>query len=256
MSSYYLLTLPFCFCLFACLNSHSEEGAKNSTIPVSTKKYRSNTYPCPDSLSSCAEVEIKIPYILDHPKSDIINQIILKEFSLLMENLSPDLQSLEDIPTKIDSFLSQHRSFSEEVDFPQRWNFNMFFDVLENNDNSLSLLLNTNIYTGGAHPLNEICILSFNPGTGKKVIISEILKNEEALKGLIVKEYRRKRNLSDSVNLTDEGFYSNEWPLPKNFALLSQGLYIIYNAYEIGPYVLGSTELLIPIEAVKPLLKD
>ena len=72
----------------------------------------------------------KIPYILDHPKSDIINQIILKEFSLLMENLSPDLQSLEDIPTKIDSFLSQHRSFSEEVDFPQRWNFNMFFDVL------------------------------------------------------------------------------------------------------------------------------
>ena len=85
-------------------------------------------------------------------------------------------------------------------------------------------------------------------------ILLKYKTNSAYRSGLIVKEYRRKRNLSDSVNLTDEGFYSNEWPLPRNFALLSQGLYIIYNAYEIGPYVLGSTELLIPIEAVKPLL--
>lgn len=254
MSSSYLLSLPICFILFACQNKPSDEGNKSLTIPVTTKKFSSKSIPCPDSLGSCAEVEIKVPFITDHPKADLINQIILKELSLVMENFPPDLKSLQDIPTKIDSFISQHQSFSQEVDFPQRWSFNVFFDVLENNDNSLSILLNTDIYTGGAHPLNDICILSFNTETGKKMIISDILKNEKALKSLIVKEFRRKRNLSDTVNLTDEGFYSNEWPLPRNFALLSQGLYIVYNAYEIGPYVLGSTELLIPIDAIKPLL--
>lgn len=256
MSSACLLSLPICFILFACQNKPSDEGNKSIAIPVTTKKFSSKSNPCPDSLGSCAEVEIKVPYITDYPKADVINQIILKEFSLIMENFSPDLKSLQDIPTKIDSFISQHQSFSREVDFPQRWSFNVFFDMLENNDNSLSILLNTDIYTGGAHPLNDLCILSFNPKTGKKVIISDILKNEKALKSLIVKEFRRKRNLADAINLTDEGFYSNEWPLPKNFALLSQGLYIIYNAYEIGPYVLGSTELLIPYDAIKPLLKD
>ena len=254
MSSSYLLSLPICFILFACQNKPSDEGNKSLTIPVTTKKFSSKSNPCPDSLGSCAEVEIKVPYIKDHPKADLINQIILKELSLVMENFPPDLKSLQDIPTKIDSFISQHQSFSQEVDFPQRWSFNVFYNVLENNDNSLSILLNTDIYTGGAHPLNDIYILSFNPETGKKVIISDILKNEKALKSLIVKEFRRKRNLSDTVNLTDEGFYSNEWPLPRNFALLSQGLYIVYNAYEIGPYVLGSTELLIPIDAIKPLI--
>ena len=254
MSSSYLLSLPICFILFACQNKPSDEGNKSLTIPVTTKKFSSKSNPCPDSLGSCAEVEIKVPYIKDNPKADLINKIILKELSLVMENFPPDLKSLQDIPTKIDSFISQHQSFSQEVDFPQRWSFNVFYDVLENNDNSLSILLNTDIYTGGAHPLNDICILSFNPETGKKVIISDILKNEKALKSLIVKEFRRKRNLSDTVNLTDEGFYSNEWPLPRNFALLSQGLYIVYNAYEIGPYVLGSTELLIPIDAIKQLL--
>ena len=256
MSSSYLLLLPICFFLFACKNKPSDEGNESIIIPVTTEKFSSKSNPCPDSLGSCAEVYIKVPYVTDHPKADIINQIILKELSLVMENFPPDLKSLQDIPTKIDSFISQHLSFSQEDDFPQRWSFNVFFKVLENNDNSLSIILNTDIYTGGAHPLNDICILSFNPQTGKKVIISDILKNDKALKSLIVKEFRKKKNLSDSVNLTDEGFYSNEWPLPRNFAFLSKGLYIVYNAYEIGPYVLGSTELLIPIDAVKPLLKN
>jgi hypothetical protein len=256
MSSHYLLTLPFYFFLFACQSNHSDEGNESSAIPVTTKKFRSKSIPCPDSLMSCAEVEMNVPFILDHPSADLINQGILKELSFVMENLPPDLNSLQDIPTKIDSFISQHKSFSKESDFPQMWSFKMNFDILENNNNSLSLVLNTDIYTGGAHPLNEVRILTFNPDSGKKVIFSDILNDEKSLKSLIVREFRRKRNLSDAVNLTDEGFYSNEWPLPNNFALLTQGLYIVYNAYEIGPYVLGKTELLIPIDAIKPLLKD
>jgi hypothetical protein len=256
MSSHYLLTLPFYFFLFACQSNHSDEGNESSAIPVTTKKFSSKSIPCPDSLMSCAEVEMNVPFILDHPSADLINQGILKELSFVMENLPPDLNSLQDIPTKIDSFISQHKSFSKESDFPQMWSFKMNFDILENNNNSLSLVLNTDIYTGGAHPLNEVRILTFNPDSGKKVIFSDILNDEKSLKSLIVREFRRKRNLSDAVNLTDEGFYSNEWPLPNNFALLTQGLYIVYNAYEIGPYVLGKTELLIPIDAIKPLLKD
>ncbi|MDP5090181.1 MAG: DUF3298 and DUF4163 domain-containing protein [Saprospiraceae bacterium] len=256
MSSSYLLYLPICFILFACQNKPSDEGNKSLTIPVTTKKFSSKSNPCPDSLGSCAEVEIKVPYIKDHPKADLINKSILKELSLLMENLPPDLNSLQDIPTKIDTFISQHRNFSNDVDFPQLWSFKINFDILENNDNSLSILLNSNIYTGGAHPINDLSILTFNPDSGKKVIFSDIIKDEKSLKTLIVQEFKRKRNLSDSVNLTDEGYYSNDWPLPKNFALLAQGLYIVYNAYEIGPYVLGTTELLIPIDAIKPLLKD
>ena len=256
MSSSYLLILPFCFFLFACQNKPIDEGNEISTIPVTAKKFSSNSTPCPDSLISCAEVEINVPFILDHSTAYLINKSILKELSLIMENLPPDLNSLQDIPTKIDSFISQHRNFSKDVDFPQLWSFKINFDILENNDNSLSILLNSNIYTGGAHPINDLSILTFNPDSGKKVIFSDIIKDEKSLKTLIVQEFKRKRNLSDSVNLTDEGYYSNDWPLPKNFALLSQGLYIVYNAYEIGPYVLGTTEFLIPIDAIKPLLKD
>ncbi|MDP4580891.1 MAG: DUF3298 and DUF4163 domain-containing protein [Saprospiraceae bacterium] len=256
MSSSYLLILPFCFFLFACQNKPIDDGNEISTIPVTAKKFSSNSTPCPDSLISCAEVEINVPFILDHSTADLINKSILKELSLIMENLPPDLNSLQDIPTKIDTFISQHRNFSNDVDFPQLWSFKINFDILENNDNSLSILLNSNIYTGGAHPINDLSILTFNPDSGKKVIFSDIIKDEKSLKTLIVQEFKRKRNLSDSVNLTDEGYYSNDWPLPKNFALLAQGLYIVYNAYEIGPYVLGTTELLIPIDAIKPLLKD
>ena len=256
MSSSYLYTLIFCIFLFTCQNNHRDEGNEIHTIPVATKKFSSKSIPCPDSLMSCAEVEMNVPFIQDHPSAELINEIILKELSILMENLPPDLNSIQDIPTIIDSFISQHKSFSKDLDYPQLWSFKMNFDILENNNNSLSILLNTDIYTGGAHPLNELRILTFNPASGKKIIFSDILKEEKLLKNLIVQEFRRKRNLSEADKLTDEGFYSNEWPLPNNFALLTQGLYIVYNAYEIGPYVLGSTEMLIPIDAIKPLLKE
>jgi hypothetical protein len=255
-SSSFFFSLIICLLVISCANNSSELKNEKNVFFVKTKPYQRKSNPCPDEMGSCAEINFKIPFIENHEYAGLINQEILKELEVIMENFSPPLKSLQDITSKIDSFISQHKSFSKEVDFPQNWTFNLHFELLENNGNSLSILLNTDRYTGGAHPFNSIRILSFNTKNGKRNLISSFIKDEQKLKELIIKEVRRKRNISDSVNLTEEGFYANEWPLPENFALLSQGLYIVYNAYEIGPYVLGSTEILIPIEEIKPLLKD
>lgn len=255
-SSTFFYSLIICLLVFSCTNNNSELKNEKNVFLVKTRAYQRKSNPCPDERGSCAEINFKIPFIENHDYAGLINQEILKELEVIMENFSPPLKSLQDISSKIDSFISQHKSFSKEVNFPQNWLFNLHYDLLENNSNSLSILLNTERYTGGAHPFNTISILSFNTKNGKRTIISDFISNERKLKELIVKEVRKKRKISESVNLIEEGFYANEWPLPENFALLSQGLYIVYNAYEIGPYVLGSTEILIPIKEIKPFLKD
>ena len=79
MPSSYLLTLIFCFFLFACQNKPSDERNESPVIPVTTKKFSSKSTPCPDSLISCAEVEMNVPFIPDHPSADLINESILKE---------------------------------------------------------------------------------------------------------------------------------------------------------------------------------
>ncbi len=255
-SSSYYFSLIICLLVSTCAQNNRELKDEKTGFTVLTKTFQRKSNPCPDELGSCAEIDLKIPFIEKHENTDLMNQEILKELEIMMENFPPALRTLKDVPIKIDSFISQHHSFSKEVNFPQNWTFNIRYNLLENNVNSLSILLNLDRYTGGAHPFNEIIIISFGAEDGKRRLITDIIRDEQKLKELIVKEVRRKRNISESVNLTEEGFYANDWPLPKNFALISQGLYLVYNAYEIGPYVLGSTELLIPIEKIKPLLKD
>ncbi|MFM7092088.1 MAG: DUF3298 domain-containing protein [Bacteroidota bacterium] len=248
--------LIICLFVFTCSNIDNEKKNDKYRYAVTTKSYNAKSSPCPDSLGSCAEINLEVPFIENHKHAASINREILNELENMLENFPPALASFDGINLKLDSFVSQHKNFSEEVNFPQNWTLKIHFKVLENNLNSFSILLHSDRFTGGAHPINAIKILSFNPGNGKRRFITDIIKNESKLKELIVKEVKRKRNLSDEIDLTSEGFYANEWPLPENVALLSQGFYLVYNAYEIGPYVLGSTELLIPLDEIKPLLKD
>lgn len=249
-------SLIICLLFFTCSNKDNEIKNDKYRYAVTTKSYNAKSSLLPDSLGSFAEINLDVPFIENHAHAASINREILNELENILENFPPALKSFGGINLKLDSFLSQHKNFSEEVNFPQNWSLKIHFKVLENNPNSFSILLNSERFTGGAHPLNVIRILSFNPENGKRRFISDIIKNENKLKELIVNEVKRKRNLSAEIDLTNEGFYANEWPLPENAALLSQGLYLIYNAYEIGPYVLGSTELLIPMDDIKPLLKD
>jgi hypothetical protein len=239
-----------------CSNKDKEINIEKNRFSVTSKNYRATSSPCPDDKGSCAEIKLEIPLIENNENVGSINKEILDEIELLLENFPPALNSLSGISEKMDSFIALHKSFSEEVNFPQKWTLNINFKVLENNSNSFTVLLHSDKYTGGAHPINAVRILSFNPENGKRNFIRDLIKNEQKLKELIIKEVKRKRNLSDETDLTREGFYAKEWPLPENAALLSQGLYLIYNAYEIGPYVVGATELLIPLEDIKPLLKD
>lgn len=252
----YFFSLIILLLIFSCAPENLENTNNKKGYQIITKTYKGKSNPCPDEKGSCAEINLIIPFIEKNEKADFINQDILKEIEGIFENLSPSLTSLKDIPLKIDSFISQHKRFSKEIEFPQNWTFNIHYKLLENNKNSLSILINTEGYLGGAHPFNEVRILSYDIVNEKRLQIIDFIKDENKLKDLIVNEFRRKRKLSASYNLKEVGFYSNEWPIPKNFALLSQGLYLVYNPYEIGPYVLGSTELLIPFDEIKPLLKN
>jgi hypothetical protein len=256
----YYISLLFFFLnslvVFSC--SPDDRGDKNLDRDyfISSKSFYKKSNPCPDSSAGCAEVNLIIPVVEHEDFSEFMNAEILKELEAIMENIPPPITSFQEINIKIDSFISQHKTLSEEINYLQNWSLNVRFKILENNQQSISLLIYSDRFTGGAHPVNAISILSFNPDNGKKRTFPDFINDEEKLKELIVKEVRKKRNIGSSASLTDEGFYADEWPLPLNYALLSKGLYMVYNAYEIGPYVLGSTELFIPLKDLKPLLKN
>lgn len=57
--------------------------------------------------------------------------------------------------------------------------------------------------------------------------------------------------------LRDKGYlYSMDMFPSENFILGEETITFIYNPYEIAPYNVGSTELIIPFSDIKDLLKN
>ncbi|NJK29927.1 MAG: DUF3298 domain-containing protein [Acaryochloris sp. SU_5_25] len=72
------------------------------------------------------------------------------------------------------------------------------------------------------------------------------------------KHFRQVRKLAANESLNRAGFWfeKDQFQVNANFAIAPQGLILFFNPYEIGPYVLGSTEIQIPYIELQTLIKD
>jgi hypothetical protein len=63
--------------------------------------------------------------------------------------------------------------------------------------------------------------------------------------------------LADDADLKQAGFSfpGGNFALPENFGFASDGLIFYYNSYDIAPYYFGPTEVRIPYQEVRELLR-
>jgi hypothetical protein len=66
-----------------------------------------------------------------------------------------------------------------------------------------------------------------------------------------------KHSLNAEKSLSEQGFWfeNDEFKPNENFMLTAEGLTLFFNAYEVAPYVVGSTRLVLPWNQLRPLLK-
>ena len=116
-------------------------------------------------------------------------------------------------------------------------------------------------YLGGAHGFHEVSLLMFDGRTGAALSIDDVVSDEgrTSFLRIVEAEFRRARNIPMGQSLLDAGFFvpaGEPLPLPKNWMLTESSLELHYNSYEVGPYVLGSTRLSLPREAVMGVLHE
>lgn len=112
---------------------------------------------------------------------------------------------------------------------------------------------------GGAHGSYYSQYFNFDINTGEnldwhKLVTDtlQIYKLAEKTLQMDVQEQEEgiEVNLYEFYDFPDDKFY-----LPTNFLIEEQGLSFLYTVYEIGPYVQGETEITLPFEKVKSLVK-
>lgn len=207
----------------------------------------------------CTQIKVSYPHFAAKPSSDVVETINRNIKQFLLQSASPDHtpQTIEEAMVK---FLQVYENASR--DFPHQgvWADEKTVEILQNRPNVLSLQYSHYWYTGGAHPNSSRTYWNYDPKTGKQIQLSDLFVEGYApkLNRIAEKYFREARALEANTSLSQVGFWfeDDQFKVNTNFALAPQGLIFFFNTYEVSPYVMGSTEVVIPYEDLKGLLKD
>ncbi|WP_400241735.1 DUF3298 and DUF4163 domain-containing protein [Niallia sp. JL1B1071] len=120
------------------------------------------------------------------------------------------------------------------------------YKVKYNSNNKLSILFNDYQFTGGAHGNTVISTYNFDLKSGNQLTLDDFLPSE--------REYEKVTNYALAyMKKHPEIFYSDPAEFADfkvtnetNFLLSDKGIELVFQQYEVGPYVSGNPSILIP----------
>jgi hypothetical protein len=113
----------------------------------------------------------------------------------------------------------------------------------------VSIEIESSEFRGGPHPNSARAYLNLRPRSGAPVELAELLVGGTMPRLLTVAEhaFRRERGIDDGSALSVAGFSfpTDHFSLPENWGIAKAGLVFHYNPYEVAPYALGPTTILV-----------
>ncbi|MBK8879665.1 MAG: DUF3298 domain-containing protein [Haliscomenobacter sp.] len=206
---------------------------------------------------NCATIDFQYPVLTSG--ADALKDSVGKwTFDYLREMLStgevgdntPSAKTLEESAAV---FFDNHESFKGSVMYGA-FVAECGSDVVLNDGKHLTLAINGYTFQGGAHGNPYAAVATFDAATGKILTWDDVVTDKAAMKQLLEAKFREAR-----AEAFQEGFEFDDFfvfALPQNFGLTPTGIYCYYNAYEVGPYALGSTEIDVTMEELGALLLD
>jgi hypothetical protein len=166
----------------------------------------------------------------------------------------------QQVLSQIDAFRDEYQGFlagndGEHLGPP--WGLSITGELLYQGPTFWTVDLETYHFTGGAHGGTENQALVLNRQTGKAIPASALFKpgsnwlqrlSEASYQALIQRE---------PFEPDDEWLVSGTAPEPDNYEVLlpmAEGLEVVFGLYQIGPYAIGITRLLLPYSALNAML--
>lgn len=239
--------------------SCSRETEKTTPVSFEMKTFRAESKGgCKSDTLQCAYFEVIFPEFsgLDTGVVSIIKRRM--DAAVSLGNPESQGHSMEQIGQ---IFIQDYDDFKSEI--PEAfggWHYTAKISVEVLTDTLLSLSVNDEYYTGGAHGGSGVYFINLSPKTGDEFTLDNFLKPDynEELTNLGNSIFRQTRALADTASLSESYFEfpENRFELNKNYGFKKEGIVFFYNNYEIAPYAAGPTEVLIPYEDLRDLIKD
>lgn len=181
------------------------------------------------------------------------------------DSLSPQdalTEYLKDYSTEYRTLAEQYQIDKENLESDQMPSWYWYYhyktnEILFDDENIVSYLVEHSDYTGGAHgSLNALYyIIDLNSLT--TITEEDIFKPNyhQFLTSKIIETLMKKYDVTEADQLISEGFFDiNDIAPNNNFWMNDKGVHYVYNQYEIAPYSMGPIEITIPFEEVLSII--
>lgn len=241
----------------SCSNSSNTEKAASRVDSLSYENIimMQSLNGCDKDSGDCTYIEFNYPQFTNASGAlaDSLNTIIQTAFGDAEKNImSPDSVQQD--------FLATYAAFKkkDKSSIPS-WFVEKNLTVLNQNPKWLSLVYDESTFTGGAHPNSYLQYSVIEKANGRKMILTDFFDSTSIYKLTDLGEtaFRSVKGINPNQSLEDVGYWfeNNRFHLNNNFYLHEAGLTFFFNNYEIGPYVVGSTEITIPANKLVKLMK-
>jgi hypothetical protein len=233
-------------------------GCKNSSY----KEHHSIVYKeksedferCVDG--SCANVVLSYPVFEgDTVLAESFNTRIEEQLTRFLEAGDRDFDSPE---AAMDAIFNQYVEFKK--DFPDDqldWTIETKAKVTYEKSSLVTVKFENYSFLGGAHPNSMVLYLNIEVVTGETFTQEKLLKNREQLLQMVEEKFRGHHGVRSGVSLEDDGRFfldDGNFFLPAAMGYEGNEFVLIYNSYEIAPYVMGRTELRFPLEELEGIV--
>src|SRR5690554_7764170 len=238
--------------LLAACQSATKTDAVDSTPSLTFEDKTESFQECMGE--ACATVDLTYPVFKgDSASAEIINRQIAEQNISMWVTGDQQYSGMEEA---VSSFFDGYKSFRTDFpDAPQEWTFETEAKLTHQSDSLVSIRFENFSYMGGAHSNTVVLYLNLDLSQNADVLVHEKLLIDRAkLLELAEKKFREHHEVEPGIGLEEDGrFFLDEGKffLPAAMGYEDDEFVLLYNAYEIGPYAMGGTELRFPLEEVE-----
>ena len=207
---------------------------------------------------SCAHILFEYPLIERAPApaaAAAINRSV-REFLLTSIGEPRRYPSFE---ATIEAFKEWYEDYKGQARVPTAFWERKTVAIVYQSPAIVSVKFDLSFYTGGLHPQYAATFTSFNATTGARIRLDDVLVAgyRPRLTRIAENEFRTQLGIMPGMTLRDAGyiFFNDDiFALNDNFWFGPKGVIFFYNPYEIAPYSMGTTELLLPYRLIGSLI--
>lgn len=212
----------------------------------------------PNCRQDCSEATAKLLHF--NAPDDWLNPVLDQAMLELADaNMSEQASTLKTLDARLQAFVKPDPELTDLHVSP--YEMDISAELVDQWRGLLVIGLNGYYFTGGAHGSAVQRYLTVDRQARRVLTLADVIlpdqqaKLNQRLQSLFYQAFKVwVRNNDPTVDLKA---YEELWPfhLSKQWRLTSEGLVMAYGQYEIGPYVVGMPELVVPYAQLQGLLK-